>query len=179
MDFVYFNKKSKGLFYAFLVFLVFGVISFNIADSISYRYNMVRDNFVNQINGKDLSNKDIKRLENSLQTINKRFHTSESIAIYVKNDGINSIQYMNSDLKEAEYLFPLNTVKKDNFITEGFQVTEVLESGKYVIVHRYIPDWFFLIPIALFTISGILFMLWILFQIKYAYTTRWTKLKAI
>ncbi|MED4229247.1 hypothetical protein [Neobacillus cucumis] len=85
-------------------------------------------------------------------------------------------QYFESDLKDVEYLFPINTVKKDNFIIEGFQVGEGFEAGQYFIVHRYFPQWYFLIPATLFTLSGILFLLWLLFQIKYVYTTR-AKLK--
>ncbi|SMQ80617.1 hypothetical protein SAMN05444673_3945 [Bacillus sp. OV166] len=177
MSYVGFNKKMKGLFYVFLLFLVIGWISLKIADSINYEYDMVRDNFVNQIDGKDLSNNDIKKIENSLQTINEKFHTSESIAIYVKKDGINDVQYFDLDLKNAEYLFPIITVKKDNLITEGFQLTEGIEAGKYYIVHRYIPDWYYLFPVALFTVSGVLFLLWLILQIKYIYTTRLFKLK--
>ncbi|MFJ5763161.1 hypothetical protein ACIQAA_29415 [Neobacillus sp. NPDC093182] len=134
---------------------------------------MARENFVNQINGKDLSNNEIKRIENSLQTINEKFHTFESIAIYEKKTGINNFQYyFDLDLKDAEYLFLLNTVKKDNLITEGFRVVEGLEAGEYYVVHYYYPGWFFLIPIALFIVSGVLFLIWLIPQIKQVYTTR-------
>jgi hypothetical protein len=157
--------------------MVLGLISFKIADSIDYKYRMVHENFVNQINGKDLSDKDIKNIERSLRTINETFHTFESVAIFTKKDGFNFSQYFESDFKDAEYLFPINIVKKDNFITEGFQVGAGFEAGKYFVVHRSFPQWYFLIPATLFTVSGILFMLWLLFQIKYVCTTRWAELK--
>ncbi|MEH6947683.1 hypothetical protein V7068_11550, partial [Bacillus sp. JJ634] len=79
--------------------------------------------------------------------------------------------------KDAQYLFPLNTVKKDNFITEGFRVGEGFDTGEYYVVHYYYPDWFFLIPIALFIVSGMLFLFWLIPQIKYVYTTRLFKHK--
>ncbi|MGA3674339.1 hypothetical protein [Lysinibacillus agricola] len=177
MNFFGFNKKTKGLLYIFLLFFGLGLISFNIADSIKSEYSMVRDKFISQINGKDLSDNDIKKIENTLQAINERFHTSESIAIYGKKDGVNDIQYFYLDFNEAEYFFPINTRMKENLITELFYLTEGFDAGKYYIVHRYFPDWFYLFPVGLFTISGVLFILWILFQIKHVYTTRLIKLK--
>ncbi|MGY0694923.1 hypothetical protein ACW2QC_19510 [Virgibacillus sp. FSP13] len=179
MNFIGFNKEMKGIFYVFLLFLVFGLISLYIADSIKLKYSLVRDNFVNQLSVKDSSNVDVNKIEKTLQTINEKFHTSESIAIYVKRDGINDVQYFDLDLKEAEYLFPVNTVKEDNLITEGFRVTEGFKAGNYYIVHHFFPNWFYLFPIALFTVSGVLFILWILLQIKYTYTSRNLKQKPL
>ncbi|MFE6170397.1 hypothetical protein ACFVP8_21330 [Viridibacillus arvi] len=177
MEFFEFNKKTKGLLYIFLLFLALGLISFNIADSIKSEYSMVRDNFISQINGKDLSNNDINKIENTLQAINEKFQTSESIVIFEKKDGVNDIQYSYLDLIEAEYVFPMNAGMKENLITESFYPTEGFDAGKYYVVHRYFPDWFYLFPIGLFSVSGVLFLLWILFQIKHVYTTRLIKLK--
>jgi len=177
VDFFGFNKKTKGLLYIFLLFFGLGLISFNMADSIKYEYSMVRDNFISQINGKGLRDNDIKKIENTLYAINEKFHTSESIAIYGKKDGVNDIQYSYLDFNEAEYFFPINTRMKENLITELFYLTEGFDTGKYYIVHRYFPDWFYLFPVGLFTVSGVLFILWFLFQIKHVYTARLIKLK--
>ncbi|WP_391115911.1 hypothetical protein [Psychrobacillus sp. L3] len=177
MDFVGFNKKTKGLIYCFLLFLVLGLTSFNIADSIKNEYSVVRDNLISQIIGKDLNNNDIKKIENTLQAINEKFHTSESIAIYNKKDGVNDVQYFYLDLEEADYLFPINAGMKENLMTESFYPTEGFDAGKYYIVHRYFAERFYLFPVGLFTICGVLFILWLLLQIKYVYTTRLFKFK--
>ncbi|QFF99257.1 hypothetical protein PB01_10680 [Psychrobacillus glaciei] len=177
MKFAGFNKKTKGLIHISLLFLILGLISFNIVDSIKSEYSVVRDNLISQINGEQSKNYDIKKIENTLQAINERFHTSESIAIYSKKDGVDEVQYFNLDLKEAEYLFPLNAGMKENLITELFYPSEGFDVGKYYIVHRYFADWFYLFPVGLFTLSGVLFILWLLFQIKYIYTTRLSKHK--
>ncbi|WP_391201469.1 hypothetical protein [Psychrobacillus sp. L4] len=177
MNFVGFNKKTKGLIYISLLFLILGLISFNIADSIKSEYSVVRDNLISQINGKQLNNNDIKKIENTIQAINEKFHTSESIAIYSKKDGVNDEQYFYLDLKEAEYLFPINAGMIKNLITEFFYPSEGFDVGKYYIVHHYFADWFYLFPVGLFTLSGVLFVLWLLFQIKYIYTTRLIKHK--
>jgi hypothetical protein len=177
MNFVGFNKKIKAIFYVFLLFLVLGIISLKIADSISYKYSIVRENLLNQIINKDLTENDIKKIENSLQTINEKFYTAETIAMFDKKPGINFTEYFKADFKAAKYLFPMNAVKKGNILNDGFRVTEGFDGGNLYIVHHYFPDWYYIFPVALFILSGVLLMLWLLFQIKYVYNSRQFRVK--
>jgi len=165
-------KKKRRLFYGFLLFLVLGFISFHIAESFNASYREVRNTFISEFNGKDVSSRDIQNIEQTLHAINAQFHTDESIAIYVKKASIEDIHYINLDFKEAQHVFPMNADNQVTLLTELFYVTEGFTAGEYFIVHRYFPDWYYVFPIALFTISAILFVLWAVIQLKYMATTK-------
>ncbi|MFJ7406847.1 MULTISPECIES: hypothetical protein [unclassified Lysinibacillus] len=172
MKFIGLNKKTKRLFYGFILFLVLGLISINLADSAKLNYRDARNNFISEFNGKNLYGNDIKNIELTLQAINERFHTSESIAIYDKKDDIRDVQYLNLDFNEAKHVFPINANNKENLLTILFYVTEGFKAGDYYIVNRYFPDWFYVFPIVFFTVSAVLFVLWAVLQLKYIYKTK-------
>ena len=160
-------KKTRRVFYGFLLFLVVGFSSFYLAESFNANYREVRNTFISELNGKDLSSRDIQNIEQTLHAINAQFHTDESIAIHVKKASIEDIQYINLDFKEAQHVFPMNADNQVTLLTELFYVTEGFKAGQYFIVHRYFPDWYYVLPIALFTISALLFTLWAFLQLKY------------
>lgn len=164
------NRKIKGLFSIFILCLGVGLICLFIANSIDVKYNVARDNLVTQISDKNLSDKEIRKIKNTLQSINTRFHTSEYVAIFEKNDGINDVQYLDLDLKKALFLFPMNAKKKDNIITKGISPTEGFDGEKYYIVHQYTLDWYYLFPVGFIAASGILLILMAICQFRYVYT---------
>ncbi|MFJ5790277.1 hypothetical protein ACIP9G_09305 [Lysinibacillus sp. NPDC093197] len=172
MKFIILNKKTKHLFWGFMLFLVLGLISINLADSAKLNYRDARNNFISEFNGKNLSDNDIKNIEHTLEAINERFHTSESIAIFDKKGGIHDVQYLNLDFKEAKHVFPFNADNKENLLTTFFYVTEGFKAVEYYIVNRYFPDWFYAFPIVFFTVSAALFVLWTVCQLKYIYKTK-------
>ena len=98
-------RKTRRLFYGFLLFLVLGFISFQIAESLNASYREVRNTFISELNGKDLSSRDIQNIEQTLQAINAQFYTDESIAVYEKKASIEDIQYINLDFKVAQHVF--------------------------------------------------------------------------
>ncbi|MBT2737979.1 hypothetical protein [Bacillus sp. ISL-7] len=162
------------------MFLILGLSGLYISNSVKIKYQNARDNFINQfIDNKDLSNKDIKKIANSIKEFNKKFHTFEDLAIFHKEKGIVVNQYSHLDYKNAEFLFPLDAKQKDNLITKGFRVTEEFTVGNFVIVHNYFPDWYYLLPISLFMISAILLIIWFSAQMKYGRKNRLLKIKQI
>jgi hypothetical protein len=177
MKFIGVNKNMKRLFYGFILFLVLGVLSINLADSAKSNYRDARNNFISEFNGKNLSDNDIKNIEHTLKAINEQFHTSESIAIYDKKDGIHDVQYLNLDFKEAKHVFPLNADNKENLLTTLFCVTEGFKAGEYYIVNRYFPNWFYAFPIVFFSVSATLFALWTVCQLKYIYKKKLFKFR--
>ncbi|MFJ7667385.1 hypothetical protein ACIQXI_09760 [Lysinibacillus sp. NPDC097195] len=159
------------------MFLVLGFISFQIAESLNESYREVRNTFINELNGKNLSSGDIQNIEQTLHAINAQFHTGESIAIHVKKASIEDIQYINLDFTEAQHVFPMNADNQVSLLTELFYVTEGFNAGEYYFVHRYFPDWYYVLPIALFIISALLFVLWAYLQLKYMSTTKILKFR--
>ncbi len=177
MKFIGLNKKTKRLFLGFILFLALGLISINLADSAKLNYREARNNFISEFNGKNLSDKDIINIEQTLQAMNEQFHTSESIAIYDKRDGIENVQYLNLDFKEAKHVFPFNADNKSNLLTTSFYSIEGFKAGNYYIVHLYFPDWFYVFPIGLFTISAVFFVLWARIQLPFKYVTKLFKFR--
>ncbi len=173
------NKIVRATIYTCFLFLIGGLISLHIADSKKVEYGKFRDQFVGKLdNYKELSQKELIAIETSINGVNKEFHTFENVAIYPKRNENTDISYYDLDLKDAEYLFPSNSIaSRDN--KELFTVSEGYEVGNYFIVHRYIPDWYYAYPITLFTFSGILFIIWLMSQIRYAYDIRQLKYRLI
>lgn len=173
------NKIVRFIIYISFLFLIGGLISLHIADSKKVEYGKFRDRFVGKLeNYKELSHKELLEIETSINGVNKEFHTLESVAVYLKRNGNTDISYYDLDLKDAEHLFPSNSIdtrsKKELFtVSEGFEV------GNYFIVHRYIPDSYYAFPITLFTFSGILFIIWLISQIRYAYDIRQLKYRLL
>lgn len=177
MKYIGINKKTKRLFFGFILFLVLAFISLNLADYAKSNYRDARNHFINEFNGKNLSDKDIINIEQTLQAMNEQFHTSESIAIYDKRDGIENVQYLNLDFKEAKHVFPFNADNKSNLLTTSFYSIEGFKAGNYYIVHRYFPNWFYVFPIGLFTISAVFFVLWARIQLPFKYVTKLFKFR--
>jgi len=71
----------------------------------------------------------------------------------------------------------MNADNQVTLLTKLFYVTEGFKAGQYFIVHRYFPDWYYVFPIALFTINALLFVLWAFFQFKYMTTTKILKFR--
>lgn len=173
------NKIVRATIFTCFLFLIGGLISLHIADSKKVEYGKFREQFVGKLdNYKELHQKELIEIETSINGVNKEFLTFENVAIYPKRNKNTDISYYDLDLIDAEYLYPSNSINpRDN--KELLTVTEGFEVGNYFIVHRYIPDWYYAFPIILFTFSGILFIVWLLSQIRYAYTIRQLKYRPI
>jgi hypothetical protein len=147
------DLKCK-LFYFFLFFSVLGLISLEIADSIKFQYSEARDNLIEKLEVSKLSNEDIAGIEAAIQDINEKYHTSESISFSKSGEIITKME------------------NQSNIFNETFYVTEQFDVGDHTIIHRYNPDWYFLFPSALLTISGILLIIWVFIQGKKLYKLR-------
>ncbi|MBH0171533.1 MAG: hypothetical protein ACQET8_22295 [Bacillota bacterium] len=139
------------LFYFFLFFSVLGLISLEVAGSIKFQYSEARDNFIAQLEISKFSNEDIAGIEASIQDINEKYHTVESISF--SKYGETNAQIQNHR----------------NILNEAFTVTEKFEISDYTIIHSYNPDWYFLFPMVFLSISGILLIVWLSIQGKKLY----------
>jgi hypothetical protein len=139
------------LLYFFLFFSVLGLLSLEVAGSIKFQYSEARGNFIEQLEISKFSKEDIAGIEASIQDINEKYHTFESIS-FIK-DGETNTQIQNHR----------------NILNEAFTVTEKLEIGDYTIIHSYNPDWYFLFPMVFLSISGILLIVWLSIQGKKLY----------
>ncbi|MBH0158599.1 hypothetical protein IHV10_19635 [Fictibacillus sp. 5RED26] len=134
--------KTK-LFWCSLFLLVTSIISLRVADSMSDKYQLDRNHFLERLEVSKPSDGDLAEIKGMVSAMNEKFHTSESFYFF----------------KEDEWV-----TQKRNLITELFYVTERFSVGHYTIVHHYHPDWFFLLPIALLVMSSISLMLWVFAQ---------------
>ncbi|MBH0159639.1 hypothetical protein [Fictibacillus sp. 26RED30] len=139
------------LFYFFLFFLVLGLLSLEVVGSIKFQYSEARGNLIEQLEISKFSKEDIAGIEASIQDINEKYLTFESIS-FIK-DGETNAQIQNHR----------------NILNEAFTVTEKFEIGDYTIIHRYNPDWYFLFPLVFLSISGILLIVWLIVQGKKLY----------
>jgi hypothetical protein len=141
------DLKTK-LFYFFLFFSVLGLISLDVADSIKFQYSEARENLIEQLVVSKFSNEDIVGIEASIQDINEKYHTFESISFSKGGETNTKIQ------------------NHWNILNKAFSVTEKFDIGDYTIIHRYNSDWYFLFPLVFLTISGILLIVWLFVQGK-------------
>ncbi|TRZ39827.1 hypothetical protein CEQ21_02455 [Niallia circulans] len=175
MQLLGFNRTIRVLFYCFLVVLIFGIISLFIANSITNNYRKSREELVGQIeNDKQLSQSDFREMGYSIQAINEKFHSFESVAIYQESDN-RALSYYDMDVKEAAYVFP-SELNQNDWMNELFIGAEGFEAGNFFIVHRDFIDWYYVFPFCLFSISGVLFLLWLILQVKHVYTGRIMKI---
>jgi hypothetical protein len=138
-------KLKTKLFWSFLFFLVTGLTSLRVADSMSDKYQFDRNHFLERLEVSQPSDGDMAEIKGMVSAMNEKFHTSESIYFFKENEWVS---------------------QKRNLITELFYVTERFSVGHYTIVHHYHPDWFFLLPIAFLILSSISLMLWMFAQRK-------------
>lgn len=176
MRFVGFNRTIRVLFYCFLVVLILGIISLYIASSKTANYKVYRDQLFNQLeNYNQLTHKEFMEIEASIKAINEEFHSFESVAIYLKNDN-RANGYYDRNINEADYVFP-SDLKRNKWMDDLFIGAEGFEAGNFFIVHRDFVDWYYVFPLGLFSIGGILFILWIILQAKHVYKGRMLKSK--
>ena len=176
MQFVGFNRTIRVLFYCFLVVLILGIISLYIASSKTVNYEVYRDQLINQLeNYNQLSHNDFKGIGASIQAMNEEFHSFESVAIYLKNDNRTN-EYYDMNINEADYVFP-SDLKLNKWMDELFIGAEGFEAGSFFIVQRDCVDWYYVFPVCLFSIGGILFLLWLILQVKHVYKGRMLKFK--
>jgi hypothetical protein len=138
-------KLKTKFFWCFFLFLVTGLISLRVADSMSDKYQLDRNHFLELLEVSKPSDGDMSEIKGIVSAMNEKYHTSESIYFFKENEWV---------------------TQKRNLITELFYVTERFSVGHYTIVHHYHPDWFFLLPIALLVLSSISLMMWVFVQRK-------------
>lgn len=176
MQFVGFNKTIRVLFYCFLVVFIFGMISLYIASAKTANYTVYRDQLFDQLeNDNQLSHNKFKEIGASIQAMNKEFHSFESVAIYQKNDNRTNVYY-DKNIKEAHYVFPSDLIR-NKWMDELFIGAEGFEAGNFFIVHRDFVEWYYVFPLCLFSAGGILFILWLILQVKHVYKGQMLKFK--
>ncbi|MBH0171536.1 MAG: hypothetical protein ACQET8_22270 [Bacillota bacterium] len=77
--------KTK-LFWCFLIFLVTGLISLRVADSMSDKYQFDRNHFLERLEVSQPSDGDLAEIKGMVSAINEKYHTSESIYFFKEND---------------------------------------------------------------------------------------------
>ncbi|MES1047297.1 hypothetical protein FOA22_22865 [Heyndrickxia oleronia] len=152
------KTKKNWLGFGSLFLLVLGIISLFIANSVHKNYGISRNNLLNMIEVNNLSTQQIDKIGNAVKEINNRFHTDEYIAIYTSKD--------NKFSKVPNYSFPSKAQLKDNLLTRVAYPIERYNEKNFFVVHQYFPDWYYLFPISLFSLSAIFLIIWTAFQVK-------------
>jgi uncharacterized protein YeeX (DUF496 family) len=109
------------LFWCFLFFLVSGLISLRVADSMSDKYQLYRNHFLERLEVSKPSDLDIAEIKGIVSAMNEKYNTSESIYFFKENEWV---------------------TQKRNLITELFYVSERFRVGHYTIKHTIILTGF-------------------------------------
>ncbi|MGV3467314.1 MAG: hypothetical protein ACO1OT_18740 [Heyndrickxia sp.] len=150
------KTKKNWLSYVSLLLFIFGLISLSMANSVHKKYETSRDNLLSKIEVNNLSTQQIYQIGKDVEEINNRFHTDEYIAIYTSTDHKFS--------KEPDYSFPSKAPLKDNVLTKAAYPIERYKGQNFFVVHQYFPNWYYLIPISLLSLSAVFLIIWTAFQ---------------